>query len=444
MGTKQIVLVTCMTLGAWLPSRAEPAPEGLGPTTSGRGRKQDTLVTREAGGTPAVGESLSLRSAIQLALNHNPGLQATGWELQRAEARKQQARLLPNPEVEIEVENIATTDGTSGFDAAETTLALAQEIELGGKRAGRTRVAKAELELVEWDRARLRADVVLNTTRAFTNVLASQERVRLLAESCELAERIVAAVSERVNSGKVSPLELTKAKVALASRNVQRRRAVSDLHATRVTLAAMWGSLEPAFEDVVGEWDALPRVPPCAEFLSRIGNNPDVARWRSEAELRRAIVGAETAERTPNITLSAGVTHLGESGDQVLKFALAVPLPFSDRNQGRIREAQAGLSKALEEQRAVSVKTEAVLIASHRALTGSYEEALSLKEDVLPAAQEAFEAAQVGYEMGKFGYLDVLDAQQTLFELRMQDVDALAAYHLALAEARRLVGEELQ
>lgn len=444
MGNKQIILVTCMTLGVWLPASGEPIPGKPATAAAERHPQRDTLVTREAGGTPAVGEPLSLRRAIQLALNHNPRLRAAGWKLQRAEARKQQARMLPNPAVEIEVENIGNTDETSGFDAAETTLALAQEIELGGKRAGRTRVAEVERELVEWDSDCLRADVVLNTTRAFTNLLASQERVRLLTESCELAERIVATVSERVNSGKVSPLQLTKAEVALASRNVQRRRAVIDLHAGRVRLAAMWGSLEPGFENVVGEWDALAPVPPCAEFLSKIESNPDVARWRSETELRQGALRSERAERIPNVTLSAGVTHLEEDGDQVFKFALGVPLPLFDRNQGRICEAQANLSKAQDERRAVSVETKADLIASHQVLIGSYEEALSLKEDVLPAAQEAFEAAQVGYETGKFGYLDVLDAQQTLSEVSMQYVDALAAYHLALAKTKRLAGEEPQ
>jgi len=166
MGNKQLILVACTILGAWLPSNGEPVPGRPGATVTERHPQRDTLVTRGAGGTPAVGESLSLRSAIHLALNHNPRLRTTGWELQRAEARRQQARLLPNPEVEIEAENIGAADGASGFDAAETTLAL-------------------------------------------------------------------------------------------ASRDVQRRRAVIDLHAGRVRLAAMWGSLEPRFESVVGEWDAL-------------------------------------------------------------------------------------------------------------------------------------------------------------------------------------------
>ena len=37
--------------------------------------------------------------------------------------------------------------------------------------------------------------------------------------------------------------------------------------------------------------------------------------------------------------------------------------------------------------------------------------------------------------------LEVLDAQRTLFEARGQYIDALAAYHKAVAEVERLLGE---
>lgn len=43
---------------------------------------------------------------------------------------------------------------------------------------------------------------------------------------------------------------------------------------------------------------------------------------------------------------------------------------------------------------------------------------MALRTNVLPAAQRAFEAATEGYRQGKFGYLEVLDAQRTLFDTR--------------------------
>ena len=45
-------------------------------------------------------------------------------------------------------------------------------------------------------------------------------------------------------------------------------------------------------------------------------------------------------------------------------------------------------------------------------------EANGLRRTVLPAAEEAFGYAREGYREGKFSFLEVLDAQRTLFETR--------------------------
>ena len=45
--------------------------------------------------------------------------------------------------------------------------------------------------------------------------------------------------------------------------------------------------------------------------------------------------------------------------------------------------------------------------------------------------------------MGKFGYLEVLDAQRTLFEVRSRYLEALARYHKLVADLERLVGRDL-
>jgi cobalt-zinc-cadmium efflux system outer membrane protein len=58
--------------------------------------------------------------------------------------------------------------------------------------------------------------------------------------------------------------------------------------------------------------------------------------------------------------------------------------------------------------------------------------------------EEAFNAAHAGYTQGKFGFLDMLDAQRGLFEATGELVDALADYHVALAEIQRLTGTGIE
>ncbi len=69
---------------------------------------------------------------------------------------------------------------------------------------------------------------------------------------------------------------------------------------------------------------------------------------------------------------------------------------------------------------------------------------MSLSETVLPAARRTYEAASEGYRQGKFGFIQVLDAQRTLVQVRGQRIQALEAYHKAIAELERLIGTDLE
>ena len=54
-----------------------------------------------------------------------------------------------------------------------------------------------------------------------------------------------------------------------------------------------------------------------------------------------------------------------------------------------------------------------------------------------------YDGAADAYAKGLFRYLEVLDAQRTLFELHGQHLQALAAYHAAEADLERLTGTPL-
>ena len=47
------------------------------------------------------------------------------------------------------------------------------------------------------------------------------------------------------------------------------------------------------------------------------------------------------------------------------------------------------------------------------------------KKEILPGAHSAYDAATKGFELGKFSFLDVLDAQRTLFQAKSQYLRAL-------------------
>ncbi len=386
---------------------------------------------------------LTLRDATALALARNPELGVFPYELREADARILQANLRPNPELQIEVEEFGGRRERSGFDAAETTVQVGQPIELAGKRAKRTRVASLDKDLVQWDYKAARLDVLREVTRAFAAALAAQERLTLAERLVELSQQAQMAAAERVRAGRDSPVDVLRADVALAESRIERQKAEKTLTAARHSLAATWGGHTAAFEKVEGDFyqTQVPRPP--AEMTAAILDNPDLARWRTEEDKRRAALRLEKARGVPDLTVGGGVRRFEQTDDEALVFSLAVPLPLFDRNQGGILGATAQLAKTRRQYEAATVKTLAALSEATSALAAAYEEITILHTEVLPKAQTAFEAAQQGYRQGKFDYLHLLDAQRSLFQTQMRYIDSVETYHRAQADVARLTGRPL-
>jgi cobalt-zinc-cadmium efflux system outer membrane protein len=383
---------------------------------------------------------VTLRDALAWALARNPQLGVYPYDLRAADALIVQAGLWPNPELGVTVEEFGGRGERRGFEGAETTVELAQPIELGGKRAGRTRVAALDKELVQWDYQAARLDVMRETARAFVTVLAAQERLALSERLLELSRQAQTAVAQRVKAGKDSPVDELRADVAFSETRIEQQNAEKALTAARHTLAATWGSRAPAFEKVEGDFYRTAAPPPLAELTAATANNPDLARWATEEDKRRAALRLERARGVPDIAVGAGVRRFEQTEDAALVFGLIVPVPLFNRNQGGILAATAELEKARRQYEAAQVRILAALSEAVSALGAAYDEVTILHHDVLPKAQRAFEAAQRGYQQGEFDYLYLLDAQRTLFQTQAQYVNSTEAYHKAQADVERLIG----
>jgi len=386
---------------------------------------------------------LTLQQALALALLQNPELAAFSYSVRSAEARALQAALLPNPEARLEVEDFGGTGAVSGFDSAETTLQLGQLIELGGKRRNRSKVADLETDLRGWDYEAKRLDVFADTTQAFVEVLAAQERAKLAEETLEVARQVVEAASVQVRAGKVSPLEEIRARVAYSTREIDRERARRELGASRVRLASTWGSSTATFDSATGSLDAVASPPSFDELLAGIAAAPELARWDTEIEHRRARLRLEEALRTPDPTLESGIRRYEETDDTGFLIGVSFPIFVFDRNQGGVREARFDFARVWEERRAAEVRVRSELTEAYERLASAYHEVVKLRDEIVPGARRAFEAADEGYRQGRFGFLDVLDAQRTLFDAQDRQVVASTAYHLAVAALERLTASPL-
>ena len=384
----------------------------------------------------ATAKPLSLAKAIELALEGNPEVAAAKRQWEATEGQVLQGRSRPNPELAYSLEDTRSKTRTQSWQ-------LNLPVELGGKRAARTKAAEKTREQAQAQLAELQATVRANVAAAYFDVLTAQERLVLARDSAALAKSSTDTVSKRVAAGKVSPVEESKARVAEAGVRVELAQAASEQRNALSRLFALLGRIDAPYTVLEGKAENLPSVPSLADLQPLISSAPGVVLARIEVDRRKALTALEQSKRVPDVTVSVGMQRSNETQRNVLLFGVSVPLPIFDRNQGNLLEALKLEDKARDELQAATVRLHSEVAQARERLSTITAEVQSLQQDVLPGAKSAYDAATIGFENGKFNFLEVLDAQRTYFTAKSQYLKALGEAHRAAADIDRLLGASM-
>lgn len=383
---------------------------------------------------------LTLDQAVALALEFNPALKAAAFGVLAAESRVLQAGLWPNPNLVVDVENFGGDSDLRGFESAETTVVISQALPLGNKPGRRRAIAETDQALAGRGIEAMRLDVVARTTSAFYSVVAAQRRQELAGELLRLAEQFADTVGARVEAGKVSPVEMTRAEIEVAQARIRKARVDRELRAARVLLAANWGSSTAHYGRAVGD---LPRpLPPSTidDLGLMLSDTPEMRRIGDQIERQQRVIAFENALRIPDLEIGVGPRLFEETGHSAWVALVGFSLPVFDRNQGERRAAEFDLERIRRNGESLKVALEAELAVVVERLSAASEAAVATEGAVLPGARMAMAAVETGYREGKFGFVDVIAAQRTFFEASTLLVDSLEEFALAQTEMERLVG----
>ena len=380
--------------------------------------------------------NITLRDALNLALNANPEIAVALREREAIEGVRRQAAARPNPTISGLLED--TRNATR-----QTTILLEQPIELGDKRAARMLAAETRYDAASASLEVKKSEIQANVTVAFYEVLAAQERLRLAQSSLYVANQAREAVSKRVQAGKISPVEETKSRVAEASVKIEANRASSILTSARKRLTGLWGNPLPKFQIAEGQVEEVPDAMPLDNLTAMLDSSPNIQRAKLEISTRQALANIENSKRTPDLTVSVGAKRNEELGLNQTVLGVSIPIPVFDRNQGNLQEALSRTDKAKDELTALKIQQETLLAEAYERLISARQSVETLKSDILPGAHSAFDAASKGFEFGKFGFLDVLDAQRTLVQAKSQYIDALLEAHQAMSDIERILGKPI-
>lgn len=438
-----MVAVVVVSAGAQPAAQAVvPRPLGAGLVVNRPAKDADPKGPPTAAVRNPTGR-INLRDALALALRQSPELASYGWEIRARASSAVQAGRPSNPVLDVLFEDLGATGREVDASRAaqpHVTIQLSQLFELGGKRSARRTVAELDRDLAEWDFEAARIDVLTRVTSAFLDVVVSQRAVSLAEQTRALLAQVDQTVKTRVEAGVVSPIEHTKAAVALATARIDEQRTRRALAADRMTLAALWGQDAALFESAEGDIMPPPVLPDFDTLVRHVVRNPDVARWTTEIARRDAARALESARSVPDVTVSAGYRRLTDVDSNALVIGASLPLPFLDRNRAGIQASAERIASAREEERAARARVTTALASVYRDLAAAHDEAAALAGSVLPGARSAFGAIEEGYRLGRFGYLDVLDAQRTLVAAEVQHLRALGNVQKAVAQIERLTG----
>ena len=140
---------------------------------------------QSAASPPSTSQSIfTLDRARTIAGGSSPSIESAAAGIRSAAAGRTIAGLRPNPEIQVQTENVAGSGIYRGTQSAETTATLALPIELGGKRSARIAVADSRSARAQIDAAIALADLNLRITQTYISATAAERRVDVARQKC--------------------------------------------------------------------------------------------------------------------------------------------------------------------------------------------------------------------------------------------------------------------
>ncbi len=402
----------------------------------------------------AIPERLTLREAVNLAVERNPAMTAARAGVDAAEGDRLAASRRPNPALSVD------SAGYPAFEPArpgywgnqEFTVRFDQELETSGRRRLRTEVAelgRANAQLAVQDRAR---QIGLDVRRAYLAAVLAQADRGVAQTSLEEIDRVIALNRARLQQGEISGAELRRLQVErlrfvedvfaadLASKNA-RSALLALLNAPRLDQPLeLTDGLKASAAEGPDAVTAAPGDPTGAPRLQAqaLEARPDVLAARREQAQAETSTRLQRALRSPNVTVGGG--YQNNFGSDGVVFGVTLPLPFFNQNQG-------GIARADAERRAADARADAtatvVRLDVQRALNAvdtNRARVEYIEREYLKNAQESRDIVLESYRLGVADLIDFLDAQRAFRDTQRTYNRALFDQRVSLFELAAAVG----
>jgi NodT family efflux transporter outer membrane factor (OMF) lipoprotein len=391
----------------------------------------------------------SLDRLVTLALEDNLDLAAAAERIREQRANRRQASSVLLPAVVLSGSHEKARNAGDGRDEDYFYgLDLAWELDLFGRLRALTRAAQANQQAAVADFQALRVSLIADVASTYLDYrLALREEA--IAQRATQAQAETARITQiRFDQGTASGFDVERfnaqVDITRAAIPAARARAAN----ARYTLAYLLNRDQAEIDEILQAEERIPGIPEDSRVLALLEIPASSLRGRADvrsAELRMLAAGEELnaarALRYPQLTLGGliGVEQGASATSWSLSGQLLQPLvdfgqirSIIDATDSRQRQSllayQSSLINALRETR-TAITTYAQGLDRQRML-----------DQAVRSSTRATELARRQYDSGTVSLIEVLDAQRTLFDAQLSEVQASTDVLLRWVEIYRTLG----
>ena len=375
-----------------------------------------------------------LRDLIATALRNNRDLRVAILNIEQARAQYDIRRADRYPTVGAAVSATRSPSPVNGEQTTLYTAGLALsswEIDFFGRIGSLSQAALAQYLATEEGRKAAQISLVSSVANAWLSLVADQELLIVTRKTMETRDESLRLTKLRFDNGVSSELDFRQAqslaetaRVALAQ---QQRQLALDANALTLLIG------EPASPDLAANTAlanlTLPDVPAGvpSDVLAR---RPDVQQAEQQLVAANANIGAARAAFFPHITLTASAGTASDALSGLFKGGswgytvapqLLQPIFDAGRNRAGLRSAEVGRDIAVAQyERAIQAAFREV----SDALAGrnTLADQVRAQDNVTEAETVRLRLSTLRYDNGVASYLELLDAQRSLFTARQQQI----------------------
>ncbi len=390
---------------------------------------------------PLVAESsvvVTLGSIGDRIRAQNPDLAAARLRIQEAVGRMNQSGRLSNPDLDTSFEH------NSRFREGKLEIGFSQRFPVTGRLQLEKDVSLTELKASEAEVREVERQLIGKAREGVVKVLATRQRRELLREQIGVSKEFADFLSGVAAKGEGSALDAGQAKLEATSLSMEIRQ----LDASETALI---GELKPLLGMRPGESlsvsGSLPS-PSLPSVAADPAKRPDFQAAKLNAQAAAQGVTLEQARRYDDVEggLFAAAERTedapnGYDNEAIIGLRFKIALPFWNKNEGAIQEAEARKKRMEMETialgRGIRLETEAARaeMAEWARMVGEIDRTL------LPLADEQSKLAENAYRNGQGEIQSVLRSREKRLQLSAAKLDALREFHLARVRHETSLGK---